>query len=222
MNKIIFTIAIAVALSTGISADASEGQKGTVDYSIIRSVGAVCGSGLSADVKGDLDARIIRIFGGISASGNTRFDLGQVKDLIDQIPETDGKRAVYATYVNCVTQVVSSIVGTAIESDTTPVITDLLIPDPLIVIKNGQKFSMKIGDTRAITRDSLTFTITDIKKPGALLYRVSDIGQDSAKSYIGGVKRAQVITLAKGCFINPYQINTDEDNEYVSFTTDCK
>jgi len=221
-------LALVMFLVSSVNAKAVEMSNGlsTVDYSIIRSVGAICGAGLSIDAKGDVDAKITRIFGGgVEATGQTRLDIGRVEELLKQFSENDGKQAAYQLYVSCVIQTLNSIIGMSKETDSIPVIDNLLIPDPLVVIKNGQKFAMEPGQTRAICSNSLIFTLNSLEKsedwPNGIRYSYSDMEKayrrDNQKVY-----QANAIKFNNGCSIVPYLIDVTEGHEKASFYTKCK
>ncbi len=198
---------------------AQENKSQTVDYSIIRSAGALCGAGLSVDAKGEIDASISRIFGGgVEATGETRLDLGQVESLLEQVSENESKNELYKTYVTCVTQTINAIVGVSAESDIEPVIDSLLIPDPLIVIKHNQKFAMRKGETRAIGKNTLIFSLDSVSAGNKRISgSFTDLDSGTSKS-TGRVNQAGSIEFYKGCTVVPYLIT----EEKVSFQSKCK
>ncbi len=222
MNKLL-TIVFLIYLSyPTIASEKSTHPSNTIDYNIIRTAGALCGAGLSLEAQGEVNAKIARIFGGVEASGGGRIDLGQAKDLLEQFSENHIKASVYQTYTSCVIQAMNSITGMASENETVPVIDNLVIPDPLIIVKNGQKFAMEIGESRAIVDESIILTVNKIPNNPNHTHHVYYSFNDSKNNVTKRnqyVYQTNPIVFYKGCQVNPYLI---DPNKKVSFIVQCK
>ncbi len=193
-----------------------------IDLSIIRVAGAICGSGLSAEVQGDLNARIARLFGGVEASGDTSVDLGQAADLLDSFKEGD-RTAAYQTYVSCVIQTVNAVTGVSGGGDQPNVVFDsIVVPDALAKMDSGDIFAMKLNETRAIGDMQTVFSLLQAKTGNTgphIYFSWSDAG--SGKSQFNTYAyQAQSVTFPNGCTITPFKI--DFENETASFSTFCK
>jgi hypothetical protein len=178
------------------------------DASVIRTVGAVCGAGFSADIQGELDATIVRLFSGISADGTASIDVGQAVSLMEQFKEESGKQQVYKDYKNCVIQTISAIVGVHGENNEELVIENFIVPAPLAILEPGQRFTIAEGETKAIALSTRLLTATDIGR--SFRFRYVDVVEGiSIKD--DWVYQGQAIPVSKtSCNLIVYDIRSEE------------
>lgn len=196
-----------------------------IDISVVRAAGAICGAGFSVEVQGELDARINRLFGGVGASGDTVLDVGQASQLLEVFAEDERSEA-FKTYVDCVVQTVNAVTGVSESAQSIDqgreVIDSSLVPDPLAIIKSGDRFQMALGDSRAIERQTLlvsayrTGTLGNGQK--FVEITISDVVIATSESI--RVTQAQTVKVGSDCTLNPYAI--DVDAELVSFVAVCQ
>ena len=191
-----------------------------IDVNTMRVVGSMCGGGLSLQVRGEFDARLIRLLGPqVSGDGGGSVDVGQVKDLIEAIPEGDRGDA-FQTYTACIAQVVNALMGTAAKQGETSadlIIDDLIVPDPLSIVKNGQQFGVLMGDSRAIESRTMIISFNEMRENFVYYsYTDAETGKNVHNKY---VYQGQSIELPNGCNVILYAI--DHSNGQASFLINC-
>lgn len=185
----------------------------------LRLAASACGGGLSFEAQGEIEADLLKrlkiITGSVEATGS--YDLTDVQRLLKEF-DGAGKSSSYTNYMTCLL----TLTNQAVDSSGLPpkeVKLDTPIEiQPLQIVKRGQKFVLKVGESAAIGNVSRIVSVHATFKAGIkglFVWSDTQIGlykQDS-------VRTGEPIIFAKDCMVTPYHINGETG--LVSLVSNC-
>ncbi|MEM9204846.1 MAG: hypothetical protein AAGA88_00830 [Pseudomonadota bacterium] len=220
MRKKLFGLfGLTLSLTLGLSTHKAHAV--TITESWLSQAGISCGGGSSETVKGELQAALIqrlRVVSGETEGSYTRED---VENLLNQFG-SDEKFAVLKNHTECILTLAD--IATR-NSDLPPRDVKLVSPfvsAPLTVVRRGDEFPLKAGDTVAVGDKSLIFTLNSVSKKGespAYIYFAWSNSETLASQSNTYVYQAQPIKLGEQCVLVPFLINADAAQ--ASFISNC-
>ena len=135
----------------------------TVKEEWLRQAGITCGGGQSVDVEGNFDAAILKKLRAASVEGSGSYNAAELKALLEQFGENE-KSATYQNYIKCLLTVMD-IATSASDLPRAKVVLDgPAAPAEMLVVKHGQKFTMKEGDTVAVLDARIVLTLNQVEE----------------------------------------------------------
>ncbi|SMX38277.1 hypothetical protein [Maliponia aquimaris] len=201
----------------------SVAQSQTLDISVIRAVGAVCAAGFSPEIQGNLDSKLTTTFAALAGGGGSSMNAGQVGMVLETLsynPGTDADQS----YSKCIADTMQAVLAVSEAANSAAsgrdIIDSSLLADPLQVMRSGDRFTMAIGESRAVSTETLLFALHTVDIYNGRNYvglNIADLAagrSDSVETY-----QSQVLKLNDRCSVSPYAFNLEKKT--ASFLVYC-
>lgn len=186
-----------------------------------------CAGLRTVEVAADIEGNLLRRLSNVEAGGSADVvEINKISDVLKEFDSDEGKNEALRSVSDCIIRSLEALAIGKAEAGQTPteviVQASDVVPAPYVKVGNGQRFAMKIDETRVIGTEEIIFTFTKWYEELRLIdvrWTNMSSGQESWERI--GVGQAADFT--EDCRASLYAIKPHEEpsETQASFSVNC-